>query len=52
MGWLVFIVFLLFYLFGLFVFHMTGPIHILPFVAVAVLAGYLWLVRRYRKQTP
>ena len=51
MGWLVFIVFLLFYLLGRFVFHMTGPIHILPFVAIAVLAVYLWLVHFYRKQS-
>jgi hypothetical protein len=46
MGWFVFIVLLLFYVLGLFVFHATGPIHILPFVAVAALIGYLWLVRR------
>jgi hypothetical protein len=45
-GWLVAIVILLFYILGLFVFHATGQIHILPFLAVALLAGYLWLVRR------
>jgi hypothetical protein len=49
MGWLVMIVLLVFYFLGLFVFHATGPIHILPFVAVATLIGYLWLLRRYRK---
>lgn len=48
MGWFVFIVLLLFYVLGLFVFHATGPIHILPFVAVATVIGYVWLRRRYR----
>jgi hypothetical protein len=48
-GWLVAIIILAFYLLGLFVFHTTGAIHILPFVAFAVFAAYLWLVRRYRR---
>jgi hypothetical protein len=36
MGWIISIVLLLFYVLGLFVFHATGPVHILPFVVVAV----------------
>ena len=48
MGWIIFVVLLLFYVLGLLVFHATGPIHILPFVAIGVLIGYLVLVRRYR----
>ena len=36
MAWVIFVTLLLFYVLGLFVFHATGPVHILPFVAVAV----------------
>jgi hypothetical protein len=37
MAWIIFIVLLLFYFLGLTVFHATGPVHVLPFAAVAVL---------------
>lgn len=37
MAWSIFIVLLLFYFLGLTAFHATGPIHILPYVAVVVL---------------
>ena len=36
MAWVIFVTLLLFYVLGLFVFHATGPVHILPFVAVAI----------------
>jgi hypothetical protein len=36
MAWIIFITLSLFYFLGLFVFHATGPVHVLPFVAVAV----------------
>jgi len=42
---------LLFYVLGLFVFHATGPVHILPFVAVAVPLLDRFLRRRF-KTTP
>ena len=48
MGWIIFIVLLLFYVLGVSVFHATGPIHVLPFAAVAVLLAYYMLIRRYR----
>jgi len=48
MAWIIFVVLLLFYVFGLFVFHATGPIHILPFVAIAVPLIDRVLVRKYK----
>ena len=48
MAWIIFVVLLLFYVLGLFVFHATGPIHILPFVAVAIPLIDRFLVRRYK----
>ena len=45
MGWIIFIVLLLFYVLGLLVFHASGPVHILPFVAIAVLV-IDWLLKR------
>ena len=48
MAWMIFIVLLLFYVLGLFVFHATGPIHILPLVAIAIPLIDRILVRRYR----
>jgi len=47
MAWIIFIVLLLFYALGLLVFPASGPIHILPFVAVAVLLINRWLMRKY-----
>jgi hypothetical protein len=48
MAWLIFIVLLLFYVLGLIVFHATGPVHVLPFAAAAVLLADRILLRRYR----
>jgi hypothetical protein len=48
MAWIIFIVLLLFYVLGLSVFHARGPIHILPFVAIAVLLIHRMLRRRYQ----
>ncbi|MDX6529129.1 MAG: hypothetical protein QOH41_1419 [Blastocatellia bacterium] len=48
MAWLIFIVLLLFYVLGLIVFHATGPVHVLPFAAVAVLLLDRILMRRYK----
>ena len=51
MAWIVSITLLLFYVLGLFVFHATGPVHILPFVAVAILLLDRFLRRRYGAQS-
>jgi hypothetical protein len=48
MAWIIFVVLLLFYVLGLLVFHASGPVHILPFVAVAVPLIDRFLVRRYK----
>jgi hypothetical protein len=45
MVWIIVITVLLFYVLGLFVFHATGPVHILPFVAL-VLPLVDWILRR------
>jgi hypothetical protein len=47
MNWIIFVVLLLFYVLGLFVFHASGPIHVLPFVAIAVLLVDRMLRRKY-----
>jgi hypothetical protein len=46
MVWIIVIALLGMYVLGLFVFHATGPIHILPIVALAVPLIDHWLVRR------
>ena len=51
MAWIISVALLLVYVLGLFVFHAAGPVHILPFVAVAVLLLDRVLIRRY-KATP
>jgi len=48
MAWIIFVTLLLFYVLGLFVFHATGPVHILPFVAVAIPLIDRFLVRKYK----
>ncbi len=48
MAWIIFVVLLLFYVLGLFVFHASGPVHILPFVAIAVPLIDRVLVRKYK----
>ena len=48
MAWIIVVVLLLFYVLGLFVFHATGPIHILPFVAIAVPLIDYFLVRKHK----
>jgi len=48
MAWMISIALLLFYVLGLFVFHATGPVHVLPFVAVAVLLVDRFLTRNYK----
>ena len=50
MAWIIVIVLMIFYSLGLFVFHGTKAIHILPFLALAVLIADELLVRRFRKQ--
>jgi hypothetical protein len=48
MAWMISIALLLFYVLGLFVFHATGPVHVLPFVAVAVPLVDRFLTRNYK----
>ena len=50
MAWIIVIVLMIFYSLGLFVFHGTRAIHILPFLALAVLVADQLLVRHFRKQ--
>ncbi|MDX6382760.1 MAG: hypothetical protein QOK48_333 [Blastocatellia bacterium] len=50
MVWIIVITLLLFYVLGLFVFHATGPVHVLPFVALALPVVDWWLVRRSGRQ--
>jgi len=52
MAWIISIVLLLFYVLGLYVFHATGPVHVLPFVAVAVPLVDRLLTRRARTTSP
>lgn len=49
MVWIIVITLVLFYVLGLFVFHATGPVHVLPFVAIALPLLDWWLVRRSRR---
>jgi len=51
MAWIIFVTLLLFYVLGLFVFHATGPVHILPFVAVAIPLLDRFLIRRSKTAT-
>ena len=48
MAWIISIALLLVYVIGLFVFHATGPVHILPFIAVAIPLIDRFLVRKYK----
>ena len=48
MGWIIFIALLLLYVLGLLVFHASGAVHILPFVAIAVIVTDWVLKRKYR----
>ena len=48
MAWIIFVTLLLFYVLGLFVFHATGPVHVLPFVAIAVPLVDRVLQRKYK----
>ena len=52
MAWIISITLLLFYVLGLFVFHATGPVHVLPFAAVAVLLLDRILMRRSKTNPP
>ena len=49
MAWIIVIVLLIFYSLGVFVFHGTKAIHLLPFLALAILIADYLLARRYRK---
>jgi hypothetical protein len=49
MAWSVFTVLMIFYLLAVFTFHATGSVHILPFVAVAVLVIDYLLARRFKR---
>jgi len=49
MAWAVFAVLMIFYLLGVFEFHAPGTIHILPFVAAAVLVLDYFLVKQFKK---
>lgn len=51
MAWIIVITLLLFYVLGLFVFHATGPVHVLPFVALAWPLLEWLVVRRSRRDT-
>lgn len=50
MAWSVFAVLMIFYLLGVFEFHAPPAIHILPFVAVAVLILDYFVARRFRER--
>lgn len=50
MAWSVFAVLMIFYLLGVFEFHAPSTIHILPFVAVAVLILDYLFARRFRNR--
>ena len=50
MAWIIVIVLLIFYSLGVFVFHATTAIHLLPFLALAVLVADYLLARLYRKR--
>ncbi|MDX6443825.1 MAG: hypothetical protein QOH71_899 [Blastocatellia bacterium] len=50
MVWIIVITLLLFYVLGLFVFHATGPVHVLPFAAIALALVDWLLVRRTRRE--
>jgi hypothetical protein len=52
MAWIISLTLLLFYVLGLFVFHATGPVHILPFVAIAVPIVDRILIKKYRHRPP
>ena len=49
MTWIIVITLLLFYVLGLFVFHATGPVHVLPFVALVLPLVDWLLVRQSRR---
>ena len=50
MAWIIVIVLMIFYFLGRFVFHGTNAIHVLPFLALAVLVADYLLARDSRKQ--
>jgi hypothetical protein len=50
MGWIVFIALMLLYVLGLLLSHASGPVHILPIAAIAVLVIDWILKRRYRSR--
>ena len=49
MAWIIAIVLVIFYSLGLFVFHGTRAIHILPFLALAILIVDYLLATRFRR---
>ncbi|MFN2577286.1 MAG: hypothetical protein ABR607_06295 [Pyrinomonadaceae bacterium] len=50
MAWMIVLVLIIFYSLGLFVFHGTREIHVLPFLALAVLIADYLLAKHPRKQ--
>jgi len=50
MGWMVFTTLMIFYVLGVWVFRATGPVRMLPYVAVSVLVIDRVLVRWYRSR--
>jgi len=50
LAWIIALILLIFYFLGLFVFHGTRAIHILPFLAIAVVAADSLLANRFRKR--
>jgi hypothetical protein len=50
LGWIIALILLIFYALGLFVFHGTRAIHLLPFLAVAILIADYLLAKRFHKR--
>jgi len=50
LAWIIALILLVFYVLGLFVFHGTGAIHVLPFLALVVLATDYLVTKRFRKR--
>jgi hypothetical protein len=51
MGWMIAIALLIFYVLGTWIFHATGPVRFLPYVAVIVFIIDRLLIRHYRSRS-
>lgn len=48
MGWIVVITLLVFYALGIWVFHATGPVRVLPLIALLVLIIDRFFIHKYK----